>query len=970
MAQSMRDLNYYFRQSSFAGGEIGEDLYGRDDYAKYAVSLSDATNMYSLPYGGMTSRAGTEFITDIGSSENSVQLIPFQFNTEQQYMMVFCSDGYIYFFANQGYLVDDDGGIYKIAHSIDPSDIGVVNYVQSADTMFLCSPQSGIFKLERYGERDFRWSNFVPEAGAFGIMNDTDTYLESGTFTGTTEHGQSSVSVPYYMNTHSFPADWQEGDWGQNRPNNQPDNYQTFFSSDAFPFSSTTIYSGTTQVGGSGSLSCSVSWNIRAMCYNSYSRSWTSGQAYYTYRSRTGYTRLSVQGLRVDATGGQTWTELWSQEKQSVYNGDEYVDLEDVQWSGSATVSVPSSYSQVRLLARFDAPSKNDMGTNGYAFDRGVSSCTLTVPAWTETWEGTDLNVLQASDDLFVSSDVGRTVMVNEAVAAHEAHFNGDGTSSWLPCKGDWSIIMSGSFNGTITIQKSRDKGATAEALRSWTMTDLGSFEDSGSEDDFCYLRLIVDRTNDKGIVQLNVDSFVHTVYATITSYISPTQVRVSFKNSDNKSEWGFIEKLNKCYAYTLSAWSQTLGYPRAVTLFADRLVFASSPAYPLNVWFSATGDYYNFRTEVDDEADDGAITITLTSQTMNNINTLISKNDLLGFSEGGVWKINSRSSVTGLTAETVYAQQQNFEGSKRLTPILVNNHFLYVLDLGSTVRDLAYNYNMDSYVGDDITILARHLFNGQDVISWCYAQEPDSLVYAVRSDGVLLTLTYVKDQDVFAFAKHTTQGLFKAVGTIRGIRYSDVYFVVERSGRLYIEVLSDRLNQDTTSFVFMDCSAVYSGEPTNRLTGLDYLEGYTVQVLGDGSELPAQVVEDGVINLPRQVSYARVGLGYNKSCTTMDLDIPRDDGTGFSRKKSVGNVKVLMRQSAGGMIEVEGDDNVHKLGQFLPVRYGLPLTLFSGTMPVSLNATYLHDAKITVSSDRPVPLNILAIMADVSLGG
>lgn len=945
MAQSMRDLNYYFRQSSFAGGEIGEDLYGRDDYAKYAVSLSDATNMYSLPYGGMTSRAGTEFITDIGSAENSVQLIPFQFNTEQQYMMVFCSDGYIYFFANQGYLVDDDGGIYKIAHSIDPSDIGVVNYVQSADIMFLCSPQSGIFKLERYGERDFRWSNFVPEAGAFGIMNNTDTYLESGTYTGTTEHQATSVNTTYNQfrvyNGAQVPGDYPQ--------------YRNYDPSDK------TQYTGSVQC--NKNQTCTVTWDVAPY-------SWLRA------RVCTGQVKIVVEG-RGDNTI-DAWTQIWSTTQgnlefsQGINNSYTIFWRErptGCRWKGSHSFNT-GLYTQLRAYVWFQGSWDKRSWMNNSGENCVIQTLSISVPAWTETWEGTDLNVLQASDDLFVSSDVGRTVMVNEAVAAHEAHFNGDGTSGWLPCKGDWSIIMSGSFNGTITIQKSRDKGATAEALRSWTMTDLGSFEDSGSEDDFCYLRLIVDRTNDKGIVQLNVDSFVHTVYATITSYISPTQVRVSFKNSDNKSEWGFIEKLNKCYAYTLSAWSQTLGYPRAVTLFADRLVFASSPAYPLNVWFSATGDYYNFRTEVDDEADDGAITVTLTSQTMNNINTLISKNDLLGFSEGGVWKINSRSSVTGLTAETVYAQQQNFEGSKRLTPILVNNHFLYVLDLGSTVRDLAYNYNMDSYVGDDITILARHLFNGQDIVSWCYAQEPDSLVYAVRSDGVLLTLTYVKDQDVFAFAKHTTQGLFKAVGTIRGVRYSDVYFVVERSGRLYIEVLSDRLNQDTTSFVFMDCSAVYSGEPTNHLTGLDYLEGYTVQVLGDGSELPAQVVEDGVINLPRQVSYARVGLGYNKSCTTMDLDIPRDDGTGFSRKKSVGNVKVLMRQSAGGMIEVEGDDNVHKIGQFLPVRYGLPLTLFSGTMPVSLNATYLHDAKITVSSDRPVPLNILAIMADVSLGG
>lgn len=827
MAQGMRDLNYYFRQSSFAGGEIGEDLYGRDDYAKYNVSVSDATNMYALPYGGLISRAGTEYITDIGSAANNIQLIPFQFNTEQQYMMIFSTDGYIYFFAQQGYLVDDDGGVYKIAHTIDPSDVGVINYVQSADTMFLCSPQSGIFKLERYGERDFRWSNFVPDAGAFNQMNTTDIYLSSGTYTGTTQHGQTSCSVPYYVNTYSFDKD------------DTPEHKGV---GDSFPFSSTTQYSGTVQVGGDKAISCTLNWNITAFVWNAVLRQWTSGQAYRSYRGRAGYMRIAVQGLKVDSLGNSSWSDIWSQDKQEVYKGNGSITKGDANWTGSATISVPNSYSQVRVLATFNQPSET-RGSSNYAYDRTVKNCTLTVPAWTETWEGSDINVLQASSDLFVPSDAGRTVMVMEPVAAHEAHYNGNGTSGWLPCKGDWSIIMSGSFNGTITIQKSRDKGATAEALRSWNMTDLGSFEDSGSETDFCYLRLIVNRTNDKGIVQLNVDSFVHTVYATIVSYISATQVRVSFKNSYNKSEWGFIEKLSKCYTYALSAWSQDLGYPRAVTLFSDRLVFASSPSYPLSMWFSATGDYYNFRTEVDDEADDAAISITLTSQTMNNINTLISKNDLLGFSEGGVWKVNSRSSVTGFTADTVYAQQQNFEGSKRIMPILVNNHFLYVLDLGSTIRDLAYNYNQDSYVGDDITILARHLFNSHEIVSWCYAQEPDSIVYAVRDDGVLLTLTYVKDQDVYAFAKHTTQGKFKAVGTIRGNIYSDVYFVIERNGKNYVEILSDRINLNSTTMNFMDCSAIYNGEPTTHLSGLDYLEGYTVQIVADGTELPEQVV-------------------------------------------------------------------------------------------------------------------------------
>lgn len=961
MASSMRDLNYYFRQPSFAGGEVSEDLWGRNDYQKYDVSVADATNMYTLPYGGIFSRAGTEFITSIGDAGIAVQMIPFQFNTEQQYMMVFTSTGLIYFFTRCGYLMDGEGDPYTIQHTLSPSDIGKVSYVQSADTMFLCSANSGIFKLERFGQSDFRWSNFVPEAGAFGEWNSTDNYLYTGTWSSEIQHGASSISVPAYSSDKSVPDEIQ----GHLNPGNNS----------STPFGSTTVYSGSSPAGDKA-LACTINWNIVPYVVNARISQWTSGSSIVSYHHSAGSCRIVVQGLKTDTFGRQSWVDIWSQTKDAVgsssnWGGDGYWDGNDARFTGSASINIPANtYTQIRLFAEFGAVPTPISGRTFYNYDRRVVNCTLSIPAWSQTQTGDDLNVICSSQSLFEPSDVGRTIMISQAVKAHEAHIDGTNTSANLPCKGDWSIIMSGSFNGTITIERSRDNGASWETFRSWSMTDLGSFEDSGTIDEYCLLRLKTNRSSDKGIVQLNVDSFIYTVYATITAYVSPTQVNVSFTNHFNKSEYGLVEAMTKQYNYALSAWSQTLGYPRCVTLYQDRLVFASSPSYPLNVWLSATGDYYNFRTEADSDSEDGAITITLTSQTMNNINNLISKNDLLGFSEGGVWKINSRSAVSGLSADTIYAQQQNFEGSKAVLPLIVNNLFLYVLDLGSTVRDLSYNYNMDSYIGDDITLLARHLFSNHEIMSWCYAQEPDSLVYMVRDDGVLITLTYVKDQEVYAFSKHTTQGLFRAVGTIRGTSISDVYFVVERSGKLYVEVAGNRLEEDTTQLCFMDCSAVYSGDEVNTISGLDFLEGYKVQVLADGSELPDVVVKDGTIKLFRPASTVRVGLGYNKTITTLDLDLPRDDGTGFARKKSVGDIKIQLKKSYGGTVKVIGDDRVFNTIDFLPQKYNEPLVLQSGVKKTSANASWLFDAKISVSSDRCVPLNVLAIMADIGIGG
>lgn len=763
--RTLQDLNYYFQQASFTGGEISPDMGGRIDYAKYDNSLSDLTNMYALPYGGVVSRVGTEFIMDLGASSLKVQMIPFTFNNEQNIVLLFCSDGYIYFLAGGGYVTQDGENPYKIAHTYTADQIGYLKYAQSADVVILCNNTSPIKQVVRKGTYDWSFENFVTDSGSpYEKLNDTGAYV---TFSGDT-------------------------------------------------------------------LTCSQS--------------------------------------------------------------------------------------------------------------------------------------------IFSSSDVGRGVRVDEAVAATEAHVSGGSlsnyTSNWLPCKGDWSLIMSGSVSGDIYIEKSRDNGATTENLKHWNVTDLGSLQDSGTEDELCKIRLRVSSSSTSGSVQLNTDSFVNSVYMQITQYISPTQVKVSVYYSDQDKAWGFMNGGNRQYYFALGEWSSGNGYPRAVTFFQDRLIFASSTENPLGLWLSANGDYPNFKTSVEDTADEDAINVMLVSQNMNATQALAAKNDLVAFTGGGVWRINARSSVQGLSASTITAQQQNFDGANKLQPLAIGGYFLYTLDLGSTIKDIAYNYSQDAYIGSDLTLLARHLFVDHEIISWCFAQEPDALLWAVRDDGVLLSLTYVKDQEVFAWSKHITQGKFREVCSIQGDNISDVYAVVERNGKLYVEYMAHRELTDTSRLNYMDCSAMYEGEATSVVSGIDFLEGQTVQILADGSEQPEQKVVDGTIHLSYPASVVKVGLGYNKTLTTMDLNITRQDGTGIGRPKSVGVLKLLLQDSWGGNVEVLDKSKERLLQKKLPLKYNQPLALESGLTTVSINSKYDDRLYIKLSQPSPVPLNVLSILADVAIGG
>lgn len=763
--RSLQDLNYYFQQASFTGGEISPDMGGRIDYAKYDTSLSDLTNMYALPYGGVVSRVGTEFIMDLGASSLKVQMIPFTFNNEQNVVLLFCSDRYIYFLAGGGYITQDGENPYRIQHTYTADQIGNLKYAQSADVVILCNNTSPVKQVVRHGTYDWSFENFTTDSGSpYEKLNNTGAYV--------------------------------------------------------------------------------------------------------------------------------------------TYAGD----------------------------------------------------------------------VLTCSQALFSSSDVGRGVRVDEAVAATEAHVSGSAlsnyTSGWLPCKGDWSLIMSGSVSGDIYIEKSRDNGATTENLKHWNLTDLGSLQDSGTEDEFCKIRLRVSSSSTSGSVQLNTNSFVNSVYMQITGFISATQVNVSVYTSNQDKAWGFMNGGNRQYYFALGEWSSGNGYPRAVTFFQDRLIFASTTQNPLGLWISANGDYPNFKTSVEDVADEDAINVMLVSQNMNATQALTAKNDLVAFTGGGVWRVNSRSSVQGLSASTITAQQQNFDGANKLQPLAIGGYFLYTLDLGATIKDIAYSYSQDAYIGSDLTLLARHLFINHEVVSWCFASEPDALLWAVRDDGVLLSLTYVKDQEVFAWSKHTTQGKFIEVCSIQGDNISDVYVVVERNGKLYVEYMAHRELSDTSHLNYMDCSAVYEGEPTTVVSGIDFLEGQTIQILADGSEQPEQVVQNGSITLNQPAQVVKIGLGYDKTLTTMDLNIARQDGTGIGRPKSVGVIKLLLQDSWGGNIEVLGNSKTRLIQKSLPLKYNAPLVLESGLTTVAINSCYDDRLYIKLSQPSPVPLNVLSILADVAVGG
>jgi hypothetical protein len=298
----------------------------------------------------------------------------------------------------------------------------------------------------------------------------------------------------------------------------------------------------------------------------------------------------------------------------------------------------------------------------------------------------------------------------------------------------------------------------------------------------------------------------------------------------------------------TVGALSGT--YPSVVAYFQQRRVYASSANNPDTYWFSQPGNYENFDYRVP-TIDSDSITGTPWAQQVNGIQHMLSMpGGLVVFTGKQAWQLTgaggSGLSPVAITPSDQQAQPQAFNGiSSTVPPVQIDYHILFCDAIGSNVYDLSYQYFLNIYTGTDLTTLSTHLFQGFYVQQWAWSRQANKLLWAIRSDGILLSLTYLPEQQVQGWARHDTQGLFQSVCSVIEPPVDAPYFAVLRyfsQGPAYvIERMDNRLWTAAENCWCVDCGlALAHFNPTVTLTassstGLGSITGVTGLVGGSG---------------------------------------------------------------------------------------------------------------------------------------
>lgn len=233
--------------------------------------------------------------------------------------------------------------------------------------------------------------------------------------------------------------------------------------------------------------------------------------------------------------------------------------------------------------------------------------------------------------------------------------------------------------------------------------------------------------------------------------------------------------------AYVVTLGQETGTYPACVGYFQQRRLFGGTVNFPESFVASQPGNYNDFNTNPFALASD-AITASIASRQVNAIKSFTAMpTGLVILTTGGGFLVSGGGQNAPITPNNIVAFPQASSGCNDLPPLVINYDILYAQNRGAVVRDLAFNFYVQSYTGTDRSVLASHLFSNFALKEWAYAEEPFRLVHVVRDDGVLLNFTYVPEQEIFAWTHWETQGYYRSVASVPEGSTNAVYVVVQR---------------------------------------------------------------------------------------------------------------------------------------------------------------------------------------------
>lgn len=425
--------------------------------------------------------------------------------------------------------------------------------------------------------------------------------------------------------------------------------------------------------------------------------------------------------------------------------------------------------------------------------------------------------------------------------------------------------------------------------------------------------------------------------------------------------------------------------YPGAVCYFQQRRCFAGTNKAPANAWMSNSGTQSMFSYSLPSQ-DTDRIAFRVAALQADIIQHMIPMLQLILLTSESEFAL-SPGSTNAITPTNVSVVPQSYIGASNVQPTIINTTMVYAAARGGHVRELGYAWTVNGYMTGDLSLRAAHLFDTLTIVDQAYSKSPWPIVWFASSNGKLLGLTYIPEEQLGAWHQHDTQGSFESIACVAEGAEDVLYAVVNRTinGETvrYIEQQQTRIIADPTfdeddeeipqpvplTAFFVDAGITQTfGSPVTEISGLTWLEGATVAVLADGGTQTQKVVTGGAITLDHAASTVTVGLPYLSDVKTLPA-VLQLDGYGQGRMKNINKAWVKVYQSSGILV---GPDAKHltEIKQRTTEPFGSPPSMQTAELLVMTSPSWQENGETFIRQANPLPLDVVGLTLEVAIGG
>ena len=819
-------------QESFTAGEISPRLYGRIQTQEYERGVESLVNAVIEPQGPVKRRNGSQFIAEVKDSSDGAKLVRYQFSQDTAFILEF-GDQYIRFFKDSGQVTESNITITGITQA-NPAVITATGHGLSDGDHIYITSVVGMTELNKTTV-PYKVSNST--SNTFELQTTDGTNVDSTAYTAYSSGGTINriyeISSPYTISQVDNIQYVQNGatlyiahpDVSPRTLKRITDTNWTLSELEFLPpvtYESGYDYNATTALSATTGIDKEAWVGVVDLTDATPTYQWTASGSgtneYYVELNGGGDPSISTPTIVIENLVRMTEGTVGS------LSAGEY-DYGDNDTLGYSTIYVrltdgtdPDTKSaQYVMYSEADILLDGDEGRqiiNEATGETGRASITDVINGATATIDivedFTDTTIIGAGDTKLDLSPVV-DLEFDSTQAGAVANIRSEYTSGSLGPRLDITNVTKAS-TGVVTsnghglsdgdkVQIQDIQGMSQINNKEFTVdgTTANTFQLKG-ENTSGYTTYSSGGIVRKVLTDISKDAFrsadegkyilANGGVLEILTVNSATDVDAlihkSLNSTDTTGNWTLEE----------ASWTASRGYPRSVGLYEQRLVFGGTTTQPQTLWFSEIGIFDGFGIGPDDE---DSIEIDLVSNQVNEINWIASSRDLVVGTSGGELTINSGSS-SSISPSSIQQQPRTYHGSKVQQVFAIKDEILFIQGSERKIRTFRYDFNIDGYTGESLTFLAEHITEG-GLEELVYAQEPDTVVYAVTTGGDLLAGTYDRSKQVIGWGKFTTDGYYERVQTITKNENDQIWTIVKReidgSTKRYIELFAEGNGED-----------------------------------------------------------------------------------------------------------------------------------------------------------------------------